>query len=156
MVIEGRVGEFEDWLGNIVTGGLNGNIVVLLEVDTSLLLGWVIGYAEKLSLQTWIRWSSNVLPVSPLSVTSTTSRGRRRSTTSCWVSICISIEGRVLSSGIPARASCGSSTVATRREVGSAGPVSTTTGACVTSCEAVSAWGSTLACHQYRIDKEKG
>jgi hypothetical protein len=60
-----------------------------------------------------------------------------------------------LSSGIPAGASCGSSTVATRREVGSAGPVSTTTGACVTSCEAVSAWGSTLACHQYRIDREK-
>jgi hypothetical protein len=52
-----------------------------------------------------------------------------------------------LSGGIPAWASCGCSTVATRGEVGSASPVSTA-GASVASCEAVSAWGSTLACHQ--------
>jgi len=74
MIIEGRVGEFEDRLGNIVTGSLNGDVVVLLEVDTGLLLGWVVSYAEELSLQTWVGWSSNVLPISPLSVTSTASR----------------------------------------------------------------------------------
>lgn len=146
MIIERRIGEFEDRLGYIVAGGFDGDIIVLLEVDTGLLLGWVVSYAEKLSLQTWVGRSSNVLSVSPLSVTSAASRGRR-TTTRCWVAICISVESRVLSGGIPAWASCGSSTVATRGEVGSAGPVSTT-GASVTSCEAVSAWGSTLACHQ--------
>ena len=145
MVVERWVGELEDWLGHIVAGGFNWDIIVLLEVDTGLLLGWVVSYAEELSLQTWVGWSSNVLPVSPLSVTSTTSRRRRRSTARAWVAICVSIEGRVLSNSIPAWACCGSGTVAARSEVGSAGPVSTTTGASVTCREAVSVWGSTLA-----------
>jgi hypothetical protein len=43
MVIQRWVGELEDWLGDIVSGSLNWDIIVFLEVDTSLLLGWVIG-----------------------------------------------------------------------------------------------------------------
>jgi hypothetical protein len=50
MVIERRVGEFEDGLGDIVTRGFDWDIIVLLEVDTGLLLHWVVCYAEKLSL----------------------------------------------------------------------------------------------------------
>jgi hypothetical protein len=146
MVIERRVGELEDGFGDIVAGGFDGNIIVLLEVDAGLLLGWVVSYAEKLSLQTWVWWSSNVLPVSPLSVTSSASRRWSRTTASCRVAICISVESRVLPGGIPAWASCGCSTVTTRGEIGSAGPVSATR-ASVTSCEAVSAWRSTLAYH---------
>jgi hypothetical protein len=148
MVIERRVGEFQDWLGDIVAGSFDWNIVVLLEVDTGLLFGWVISYAKQLSLETWVGWSSNMLSVTPLPIASAASGRRSRATTSCRVAICISVEGGVLSSGIPAWASCGSSAVATRSEVRSAGPVSTGTGASVTSGEAVSAWVSTLACHQ--------
>ncbi len=150
MVIERRVGEFQNWLGDIVAGSFDWNIVVLLEVDAGLLLGWVISYAKQLSLEAWVRGSSNMLSVTPLPIASTTSGRRSGATTSCRVAICISVEGGVLSSGIPAWASCRSSTVATRSEVRSAGPVSTSTGASVTSGEAVSAWGSTLACHQYK------
>ncbi len=75
MIIEGRVSEFEDGLGDIVTRGFDWNIVVLLEVDTGLLLGWVVSYAEELTLETRIRRSGNVLSITPCSITSTTSRG---------------------------------------------------------------------------------
>jgi len=156
MVIERRVGEFQDWLGDIVAGSFDWNIIVLLEVDTGLLLGWVISYAKQLSLEAWVRWSSNMLPVTPLPIASAASGRRSGATTSCRVAICIPVEGGVLSSGIPAWASCRSSTVATRSEVRSAGPVSTSTGASVTSGEAVSALGSTLVCHQYKRYMGKG
>jgi hypothetical protein len=73
VVIEGRVGEFEDRLGDVVAGGFHWDIIVLLEVNTGLLLGWVVCHAEKLSLQTWVWWSSNMLPLTPLSVTSAAS-----------------------------------------------------------------------------------
>jgi hypothetical protein len=148
VVIERRVSEFQYWLGDIVAGSFDRNIVVLLEVDTSLLLGWVISYAKQLSLEAWVGGSSNMLSVTPLPIASAASGRRSGTTTSCRVAICISIEGGVLSSGIPAWASCGSSTVATRSKVRSAGPVPTGTGARVTSGEAVAAWVSTLACHQ--------
>ena len=136
--------------------GFNGNIIILLEVDTGLLLGWVISYAKQLSLETWVGGSSNMLSVTPLPIASAASGRRSGATTSCRVAICIPVEGGVLSSGIPAWASCRSSTVATRSEVRSAGPVSTSTGASVTSGEAVSALGSTLVCHQYKRYMGKG
>jgi hypothetical protein len=144
VIIERRVVEFEDRLGDIVAGGFDWDIIVLLEVDTGLLLGWVVCYAEKLSLQTWIWWSSNVLPVTPLSVTSSASRYRSGTATGCWAAICISVESWVGSSSIPVW-TC-RSTVATRGEVGSAGPVSTR--ARSVAGKAVSVWRSTLACHQ--------
>jgi hypothetical protein len=80
MIIERRIGEFEDRFGNIMARGFDGDIIVLFEVDTGLLLGWVVSYAEKLSLQTWVGRSGNVLSVSPLSVTSAASRRGRRTT----------------------------------------------------------------------------
>jgi hypothetical protein len=73
MVVERRVCELEDRLGDIVTGSFDGDIIVLLEVDTSLLLGWVVCHAEKLPLQTWVGRSGNMLAISPGSVTATTS-----------------------------------------------------------------------------------
>jgi hypothetical protein len=141
MVIERRVGEFQDWLGDVVAGSFDRNIVILLEVDTCLLLGWVISYAKQLSLETWVWRSSDMLSVTPLPITSAASGRRGGATTSCRVTICISVEGGILSSCIPAWASCGRSTVATRGEVRSAGPVSTGTRTSVTSCEAVSGCG---------------
>jgi hypothetical protein len=50
MVVERRVCELEDRLGDIVTRGFDGDVIILLEVDTSLLLGWVVCHAEKFSL----------------------------------------------------------------------------------------------------------
>jgi hypothetical protein len=52
--------------------GLDRNIIVFLKVDTSLLFGWVIWYAEELTLKTWIRWTWDMLAISPLAITTTT------------------------------------------------------------------------------------
>ena len=50
MVIERRVCKFEDRFGDIVARSFNWDIVVFFEVDTGLLLGWIICDAKKLTL----------------------------------------------------------------------------------------------------------
>ena len=92
MVVQGRVGELEDWLGDIVSGSLNWDIIVLLEVDTSLLLGWVVGDTEELALNTWVGWASNVLAIPPLSVTTATSGDTTAATTCSRVTVCVGVE----------------------------------------------------------------
>lgn len=52
-------------LGDITAGSLNGDLVVLLEVDTSVLLGRVVGSAEQLTFQTGVARAGNVLAVLP-------------------------------------------------------------------------------------------
>lgn len=52
-------------LGDITAGSLNGDLVVLLEVDTSVLLGRVVGGAEQLTFQTGVARAGNVLAVLP-------------------------------------------------------------------------------------------
>jgi hypothetical protein len=114
VVVERRVGEFENGLWNIVPGSLNGNVIVLLEVDTGLLLGWVVCNTEELTLQTGVGRAWDVFTITPLSVTRPTSRDVW-STTGSWVTISILIEGRCCA--IPSSTS--RRAVATRLEIGS-------------------------------------
>lgn len=93
MVVQGRVGELEDWLGDIVSGSLDWDIIVLLEVDTSLLLGWVVGDTEELALHTRVGWARNVLAIPPLSVTTAASGDSGAATTTgSRVAVCIRVE----------------------------------------------------------------
>ena len=69
VVIQRWVGEGENWLWNVGSGSLDWDIVVLLEVDTSLLLGWVVLDAEKLTLETLIGWAGSVLALLPGAIT---------------------------------------------------------------------------------------
>jgi hypothetical protein len=73
MVVQGRVRETGDGLGNTLTGSLNGDIVVLLEVDTRVLLGGVVGHAEEVALETLVGRARNVLAVLPLTIAGSTS-----------------------------------------------------------------------------------
>jgi len=68
VVIERRVGEGGDRLGDSLSGSLDGDVVVLLEVDAGLLLGRVVGDAIQLTLDAGVRWAGDVLAVSPLTV----------------------------------------------------------------------------------------
>jgi hypothetical protein len=61
-------GELVNRLGNILARRLNGNVVVLLEVDARVLLRWVIGSTEELALNTRVGGSRNMLSFAPLSV----------------------------------------------------------------------------------------
>jgi hypothetical protein len=97
MVIKGGVGELEDGLWNIMAGSLDWNIVVLLEVDTGLLLAWVIGDTEELALETGVWWSSSVLAILPCSVTRSTVGDlstTTATTTRSWATIAVAVEGR--------------------------------------------------------------
>ncbi|TFB02208.1 hypothetical protein CCMA1212_005838 [Trichoderma ghanense] len=61
-------GELVDGLGDVTARGFDGDIVVLLKVDTGVLLGRVVGSAKELALDTRVRRARDVLAVSPLSV----------------------------------------------------------------------------------------
>lgn len=75
VLVQGRSGELVDRLGDVLAGSLNGDVVVLLEVDTSVLLGRIIiGNTEKLTLDTGVSRTGNVLSVAPLSIARTASR----------------------------------------------------------------------------------
>jgi hypothetical protein len=120
MVIEGRVGELEDWLWNIVSRSLNWDIIVLLEVDTGLLLGWIVCNTEKFALNTWVGWAWDVFAITPLPISRTTSRcvwGSASTTTGSRVAISVLVEGR--SNVIPSSSSRRS--VTARLEIGSVG-----------------------------------
>ena len=147
VVIERRVGESEDWLRDVGTGSLNWDIVVLLEVDAGLLLGWIVSNTEQLTLHAEVCGSSNVLAILPLSVAAATSRGRSATgTTSTWVTISVAVESLWLSVVVPSASSAWGRSSGTWSEVRGVGPVSG--GARSITCESVSAWGSTLAGHQ--------
>lgn len=68
VVVQRRVAEGEDGLGHVVTGSLNGNVIVLLEVDTGVLLGRVVGGTEELTLDAGVGRSGNVLAIAPLTI----------------------------------------------------------------------------------------
>ena len=69
VVIQGRLGKLEDGLRDVAAGCLNRNVVVLLEVDTSLLLGGIIRNTKELALHTGVGRASDVLAITPLSIT---------------------------------------------------------------------------------------
>jgi hypothetical protein len=74
MVVKRRVGEAGDGLGDTLARGLDRDVVILLEVDTSLLLRRVVGDAVKLTLNTGVGGAGNMLAVLPLTVTRAASR----------------------------------------------------------------------------------
>jgi hypothetical protein len=131
MVIKGRVGEREDWLWDVLTGGLDWDIIVLLEVDTGLLLAWVVCYTEKLALLARVGWSSSVLAILPCTGSTTTGRaGTTSVASSTWVTIGISVEAWSLTSIVPAlttTATVGWRTVGSGLKIGSVGPVASRT-----------------------------
>lgn len=61
-------GELEHGLRDIVARRLNGDIVVLLEVDTGMLLGRIVCCAKEITLQTGVSRSGNVLSIPPLAI----------------------------------------------------------------------------------------
>ncbi|GKT40846.1 uncharacterized protein ColSpa_01026 [Colletotrichum spaethianum] len=74
VVVERGVGEGEDGLRDVVSRSLDGDVVVLLKVDTGLLLGCVVDTsAEELALDTGVGRAGNVLAVAPLAVAGATS-----------------------------------------------------------------------------------
>ena len=72
VVIQRWVGEGENWLWDVGSGSLDWDIVVLLEVDTSLLLGWVVLDAEEFTLETLVGWAGSVLALLPGAITAST------------------------------------------------------------------------------------
>jgi hypothetical protein len=90
MVVKRRVREACDGLGDALAGRLNGNVVILLEVETGLLLGGVVGYTEELTLDAGVGGARNVLAIFPLAVAGTARRATTTSTTG--LAICSSVE----------------------------------------------------------------
>jgi hypothetical protein len=117
VVIERGVGESGDGLGDTLAGGLDGDVVVLLEVDTSLLLRGIVGYTVELTLDTGVGGTGNVLAILPLSITRATGRA---STATAWFSVSIGVECAGINT--PA-AAMGVVYTCSGSEVGSAGPV---------------------------------
>jgi hypothetical protein len=72
MLVEGRVCESGNGLGDTLARGLDRDVIVLLEVDTSLLLRGVVGYTVELALDTGVGGTGDVLAILPLSITGTT------------------------------------------------------------------------------------
>jgi hypothetical protein len=98
VVIERGVGESVNGLGDILTGSFNGDIVVVGEVDTGLLLGGVVGDTEKFALETSVGGTGDVLAVAPLAISRTAGRGTGITTTTTaatctsWMSVSMGIE----------------------------------------------------------------
>lgn len=68
MLIQGRSGKLENRLRDIVTGSLDRDVIVLLEVDTGVLLGGIIDGTEQLPLNARVGRAGDVLAVTPLAV----------------------------------------------------------------------------------------
>lgn len=66
--VQRRSCELVNRFGNVTTRSLDRNVVVLLEVDSGVLLGRVIGGTKKFALDTGVSRSGNVLSIAPLSV----------------------------------------------------------------------------------------
>ena len=68
MIIKRRVGEGVDGFWNVLTAGLNRDIIVVGKVDTCLLLGWIVGDSEQFPFELGVGRAGNVCTVSPLSI----------------------------------------------------------------------------------------
>jgi hypothetical protein len=107
-----------------VTGGFDGDVIVLLEVETGLLLGGIVGHTEEFAFDTSVAGAGDMLAISPLTIAASAVGGGSARTTSR--SICSGVE-LATALGVTVAGRSGS-TGATRSEVGSVGPVATTTG----------------------------
>jgi hypothetical protein len=68
VLVERRVRETSNGLGDTLARGLNRDVIVLLEVDTGLLLRRVVGDTVKLALDTGVGRTGDVLAILPLSI----------------------------------------------------------------------------------------
>jgi hypothetical protein len=138
VVVKRGVSEGVDGLGDVLAGRLNGDIVVVGEVDAGVLLGGVIlTETEELTLQTGVGRTGDVLAVTPLTIARATDRSTTAtavatttSTTTVraalsWMSVSIGIEGPEFSIWVPAGITVGRA--AARAEVRGVGvsPVTT-------------------------------
>lgn len=71
VLVQRGVAEGEDGLGHITARGRDGDVVILLEVDTGVLLARVVGSTEELTLHARVTSAGNVLPINPASLTAT-------------------------------------------------------------------------------------
>jgi hypothetical protein len=96
VVIQRGVREGIDGLGNVVTRCFDGDVVVVGEVDTSALLGGIVGNTEKLTLQAGVCGTGNVFAVAPLAVSRAFGRsalGAAVGASLSWVSVSMWIKG---------------------------------------------------------------
>jgi hypothetical protein len=137
VVVKRGVSEGVNGLGDVLAGRLNGDIVVVGEVDAGVLLGGVIlTETEELTLQTGVGRAGDVLAVTPLTIAratggSTAAAAVATTTTTVraalsWMSVSIGIEGPEFSIWVPAGITVGRA--AARAEVRGVGvsPVTTT------------------------------
>ena len=130
MLIKRGFGEGVDRFRDIGTGGLDWYVVVLFEVDTSLLFGRVVENSKELALDAWVGWASNMLAVHPLTISragsvATASAASTETTTCSRVSIGIGVElscWSIRSGLIPALVGWGGGTISVRGEVRGFGP----------------------------------
>jgi hypothetical protein len=85
VLVERRVRETSNGLGDTLARGLNRDVIVLLEVDTGLLLRRVVGDTVKLALDTGVGRTGDVLAILPLSI----ARAARSTTASTWFAVSI-------------------------------------------------------------------
>lgn len=108
VVIQRGVAEGEDGLRHVLARGLDGDVVVLLEVDTSVLLGRVVGSTEKFALDARVGRARDVLAVLPSTITraprSVASTAASASASGGSTGVCVGLERALLSSAVPALA----------------------------------------------------
>jgi hypothetical protein len=137
VIVQGRVGKRKDRIRDVLSGSLNGDVIILLEVDTCVLFGRIVWGTEKFTLDTGVRGAGNVLSVFPLTITRATSIGTTAAaaattttgTILARVAICVTVKrlsivspcrrattslrgllrSREVGSGYPASSCCGSS-----------------------------------------------
>ncbi|ROV91474.1 hypothetical protein VSDG_07154 [Cytospora chrysosperma] len=68
VVVQRGVAEGKDRVWHVLARGLDGNVVVLLEVDTSVLLRRVVGCTEELALDARVGGARNVLAIVPSTI----------------------------------------------------------------------------------------
>jgi hypothetical protein len=68
VVVQRRVAEGKDRVWYVLARGLDGDVVVLLEVDTSVLLRRVVGGTEELALDARVGGARNVLAIVPSTI----------------------------------------------------------------------------------------
>lgn len=127
MVVQRRVGEGADGLGDILAGSLDGDIIVVGEVDTGMLLAGIVGDAEEFAFETSVRGTGNVLSITPLAITRASGSAAAAVvsallTLMAWVTVSMWIESTTGAGGLtPARITIHGRT-ATRTVVSSTPP----------------------------------
>lgn len=95
MVVQRRVGEGKDRLRHVLTRGLDGNVVVLLEVDTGVLLGRIILGTEELALNARVGRARHMFSILPATIprASSLSSSTTTSTVRTGTGIRVGVEG---------------------------------------------------------------